>query len=375
MIAPSPMNDAISMWSGPIRNRPPCSRSTPSMRITLVPMPSIFAPRVTRKRARSCTCGSLAAFSMTVSPGASTAAHSTFSVAVTEASSRKMSAPRSPLGRANDIAAARVDLRAEAAEREHVGVDAATADEVAARAARSRPGRSAPSSGPATSNDARSRPDRSGSSASLADVVRAQHERVGTVLADGDPDVVEQRDHRVDVDDLRDVVEDDLLVREQARREDGQCGVLVARGHDGPGQRPAAFDDELLIHGIGPYQDRRPRTPARRASMSDSLVKNPSDARKRGRRHQPAHADARRASPTRTRLRDRDPVTPEHHQSRLRALRRQDLDAVEIRERRPRRAAGCTRVRAWISAQPIPSSHSSPASHPWPARAARSRSR
>ena len=96
MIAPSPMNEAISMWSGPTRKRPPWRRSTPSMTMRLVPMPSISAPSSTRKRATSCTCGSLAAFRMIVRPGAVTAAISAFSVAVTDASSRKISAPRSP---------------------------------------------------------------------------------------------------------------------------------------------------------------------------------------------------------------------------------------------------------------------------------------
>jgi hypothetical protein len=65
------------------------------MRRTFDPMPSISAPSETRKRQRSCTWGSLAAFAITVSPSASTAAMTTFSVPVTEASSRKMDAPRS----------------------------------------------------------------------------------------------------------------------------------------------------------------------------------------------------------------------------------------------------------------------------------------
>ena len=59
-------------------------------------MPSMLAPWVTRMWARSCTCGSHAAFMMVVRPEASTAAISTFSVAVTDASSRKISAPSSP---------------------------------------------------------------------------------------------------------------------------------------------------------------------------------------------------------------------------------------------------------------------------------------
>ena len=85
------------MWSGPIRNCPPDSRSTPSTISRLVPMPSMRAPSATRNRARSWTWGSPAAFITTVRPAAVTAAIRAFSVAVTEASSRKMSAPRSPV--------------------------------------------------------------------------------------------------------------------------------------------------------------------------------------------------------------------------------------------------------------------------------------
>ena len=66
------------------------------MIIRLVPMPSIWAPRTLRKCARSWTCGSLAAFRTVVRPTAVTAAISAFSVAVTEASSRKISAPVRP---------------------------------------------------------------------------------------------------------------------------------------------------------------------------------------------------------------------------------------------------------------------------------------
>ena len=51
--------------SGTRRRR---SRSTPSMRSMFEPMPSICAPSETRNRQRSCTCGSQAAFPITVSP-------------------------------------------------------------------------------------------------------------------------------------------------------------------------------------------------------------------------------------------------------------------------------------------------------------------
>src|SRR5487761_1433782 len=66
------------------------------MRSTFDSMPSMRAPSETRKRHRSCTCGSHAALPSTVSPCVSTAAMTVFSVAITLASSRNTFAPRSP---------------------------------------------------------------------------------------------------------------------------------------------------------------------------------------------------------------------------------------------------------------------------------------
>ena len=85
-----------SMCSGATRHEPPPSCVTPWMRRTFDSIPSICAPSETRKRQRSWTCGSQAAFPITVSPSASTAAMTTFSVAITLASSRKTDLPRSP---------------------------------------------------------------------------------------------------------------------------------------------------------------------------------------------------------------------------------------------------------------------------------------
>ena len=56
--------------------------------MTSVPAPLIFAPIEFRKFARSTTCGSRAAFSMTVSPFAFTAARMMFIVAPTVTMSR-----------------------------------------------------------------------------------------------------------------------------------------------------------------------------------------------------------------------------------------------------------------------------------------------
>ena len=57
-------------------------------------MPSMRAPMAVRSWHVSWTWGSHAAFCSTVVPSASTAASTTFSVAVTLASSSRMSAPR-----------------------------------------------------------------------------------------------------------------------------------------------------------------------------------------------------------------------------------------------------------------------------------------
>src|SRR5215216_5643127 len=74
---------------------PPPRRSTPSMVRRLEPMPEMRAPRPTRNRHRSRTWGSQAALPITVLPSARTAAMMAFSVAVTDASSRNIDAPRS----------------------------------------------------------------------------------------------------------------------------------------------------------------------------------------------------------------------------------------------------------------------------------------
>ena len=82
-----------------------------------------------------------------------------------------------------------------------------------------------------------------------ADVVRLERDGVAVAVLDLDPEVRQEVQQRLRVPDLRDVVQDDLLVRQQARREQRQGRVLVAGGHDGAGQRHAAFDDELLHKG------------------------------------------------------------------------------------------------------------------------------
>ena len=58
--------------------------------ITFAPIPSIWAPILTSRRARSWTWGSQAAFEIVVGPGVSAAAMSAFSVAITDGSSMKI---------------------------------------------------------------------------------------------------------------------------------------------------------------------------------------------------------------------------------------------------------------------------------------------
>src|SRR3954466_3871370 len=92
----SAMNEAISMWSGETECSHPPSAPMPWTYMTLEPMPSIAAPILLSMRARSCTCGSLAALRITVVPGVSAAAISAFSVPITDGSSMKKSVERSP---------------------------------------------------------------------------------------------------------------------------------------------------------------------------------------------------------------------------------------------------------------------------------------
>ena len=85
--AASAMKLATSMWSAQIRCSAPPSLSRPCTVITFEPMPSICAPILTSRRARSWTCGSQAALPIVVGPGVNAAAISAFSVAITEGSS------------------------------------------------------------------------------------------------------------------------------------------------------------------------------------------------------------------------------------------------------------------------------------------------
>ena len=114
----------------------PCSCSTPWMRMRLVPWPSIFAPIAISISARSAISGSCAAFSSTVSPSASAAAISRFSVPVTVTMSvrdaRALQA-RAALRQLGDhVAVLDLDLGAHRLQALDVLVDRARADGAAA---------------------------------------------------------------------------------------------------------------------------------------------------------------------------------------------------------------------------------------------------
>ena len=208
-------------------------------------MPSIRAPSETRKRQRSWTCGSQAAFEIVVRPGASVAAMTAFSVAITDASSRKMCVPRSR------PCASRSGRRPRPRRR-------ARASAWMCGSSRRRPITSPPgggtlarprraSSGPASRNDARMRLASSSSSSFVAssaawtrtsfapDPLDVGAERAGAARASSP------------TSRIRGTFESsDRLVGEQARGEDRQRAVLVPGRADAPGERLAALDHERL---------------------------------------------------------------------------------------------------------------------------------
>lgn len=106
------ISDPTSIGSGPSSSSAPCRRSTPAMTRVLVPSPETLPPMALINRQRSTTWGSHAALRMVVAPRAKAAAMIAFSVAVTEASSRKSSAAcsrsraqkRSSFGAASTVA-------------------------------------------------------------------------------------------------------------------------------------------------------------------------------------------------------------------------------------------------------------------------------
>jgi hypothetical protein len=155
-----------------------------------------------------------------------------------------------PVGRRELDPPVAVHLRAHVRERVEMGVQPPPADEVAARgrhadlpeAGEQRAGEQERSANPRRELlvDARVRQR-----------VGLQAELVLAAPADLDPEPFEQRNLALGVADPGDVREHDLLVGQQARREDREGRVLVPRSHDLPRQRRAALDHELLHRSGG----------------------------------------------------------------------------------------------------------------------------
>ena len=211
-------------------------------------MPWMSAPIFTSIRARSCTCGSQAALPITVCPGVSAAAISAFSVAITEGSSMNTSVGRSPPVAVEQDVAPAVHARAHRAEGVEMRVQAPAADHVAA--------------GRGHHGALEARQQRRGEQEGGADLLGqlgldldavhaggAQRELVGPDPGDVHPELLEDRDHRLDVADAGHVAHEHLILGEDARGENRQRRVLVPGRGERAGERDAAFDDELL-HGL-----------------------------------------------------------------------------------------------------------------------------
>ena len=245
MTAARPMNDATSMWSAPIRCEQPrellraVDRSARSSRC-----PRSGRPSRASRRHRSCTCGSQAALhDGRRRRDASDGAISAFSVPVTVASSRYISAPRSPLG----------------ARRRYSRPTSTSAPSAASAirwvSTRRRPITSPPgggtsaapkraSSGPASRIDARIRSHSSGSSLVLVTSAGPHAHRVLAQPLDVDAERDDQLDHLLDVPDARDVLERHRVGGQQAGCEDGERGVLVAGRAHGTREGRAALDQK-----------------------------------------------------------------------------------------------------------------------------------
>ena len=181
-------------------------------------------------------------------PSASTAAMTAFSVPVTLASSRNNVVPLKTLG-AHLVPLSGLDLGAERGERVDMGVDPAPADDVSARR-RHRGG--------AEAGEQRPR-EEDGCADLVAELLvelRRRHaRRVDAHLVRADPvglraGTADEGEHRVHVEDPRDVLELDGLAREQRRGENRQRGVLVPGRLHAPGERVPSLDHERLSQGV-----------------------------------------------------------------------------------------------------------------------------
>ena len=208
-------------------------------------MPSIRAPIFTSIRHRSWTCGSQAVLIRHVRPGARTAAMTAFSVPVTLGSSRNTSVPLRPAGAAISIERSTPTSAPSALEGQHVRVDAAAADDVAA-------GRRHRDLAAAREQRA-GQQDRGADAAAERAVERRLRDELGADLEvvlrrplDACAEIGDQLAHHLDVADARDVRQPDGAIGQQRRGDDGQGGVLVAFGSDGPGEGSPTLDHEVF---------------------------------------------------------------------------------------------------------------------------------
>ena len=217
--------------------------------MTFEPMPSIAAPMRVSMRARSCTCGSDAALRITLEPDVSAAAIRAFSVAhhgrlVHE----EVAGPQAAVRRGQADVAVDAHVGAERAEGVEVRVQPAAPDHVAARRRQQR-GAEAREQRAADEHGGADALGQVGVDVGGADGIGLERDGVAVAALHLHAEVLEQRDERLGVADPRHVVQHHRLVRQEARRQQRQGRVLVAGGHDGAGQRHAAFDDELLHEG------------------------------------------------------------------------------------------------------------------------------
>jgi hypothetical protein len=166
-----------------------------------------------------------------------------FSVPVTLGSSRKMSAPTSPLVR-KVIRSPNSCAAPHRLEREEVRVETPAPDHVAAR------GRERDHAG---AREERRREQDGGTDALAelgveriaADGTRRDQERVRTGPLCGRPRLADELEQALDIADARHVLERDGLLGEEGGADDRERGVLVAGGRYRPLEGPATFDDEL----------------------------------------------------------------------------------------------------------------------------------
>ena len=235
-----------SMRSGMTSCSAPCSSFTPSMMIRRVPAPSIFAPILLSKFARSMTSGSAAALSMTVVPSARTAAIMTLSVPRTVGPSlprRFMVAAAQFPGENLHVALVDPVSGAERLEAFQMKIDRAVADDAAAGQGDRRLLLAAEQGTEDADGGAHLPHDLVGRD--RFDVLRADRHGAARPLHLR-AEMGEDLQHVVDVAEIRNVVDDDRLFGEQGGGENRQGRVLGAADFDGARQRVAAVNENFI---------------------------------------------------------------------------------------------------------------------------------